>query len=113
MRVEDIPLKFRVEVEPARDGVHVCPVGELDLDTVGELRAQLEEVRSAGYTRLILDLRRTSFMDSSGLRVALDVYSDSAADGFEFGIVPGPPAVQRPFAVAGLSARLPFIEPRS
>jgi anti-sigma B factor antagonist len=101
--------EFRVEVEPDRDVVRVCPVGELDLSTVGEVRAQLDELRSAGFSRLILDLRRATFLDSSGVRLALDAHATSDADGTEFAIVPGPPAVQQTFEVAGLSAQLPFI----
>jgi anti-sigma B factor antagonist len=105
-------LEFRLEVEPDADGVRVCPIGEIDLSTVGEVRAQLDELRSAGFTRLILDLRGATFLDSSGVRLALDANANSAADGTEFAIVPGPPAVQRTFEVAGLSARLPFIGSR-
>jgi anti-sigma B factor antagonist len=104
--------EFRVEVEPDRDAVRVCPIGEVDRSTVGEVRAQLDELRSAGFGRLILDLRGATFLDSSGVRLALDAHTASAADGTEFAIVPGPPAVQRTFEVAGLSAELPFIGSR-
>jgi anti-sigma B factor antagonist len=100
--------EFRVEVEPERDAVRVCPIGEVDLSTVGEVRARLDELRSAGFSRLILDLRRATFLDSSGVRLALDVHAASAADGTEFAIVPGPPAVQHTFEVAGLNDELPF-----
>jgi anti-anti-sigma factor len=108
----DTSSEFRVEIEPDRDAVRVCPIGEIDLSTVGEVRAQLDELRSAGFSRLILDLRRTTFLDSSGVRLALDVHTASAADGTEFAIVPGPQDVQRTFEVAGLSDRLPFIGSR-
>jgi anti-anti-sigma factor len=101
--------EFRVEVEPDRDAVRVCPIGEIDLSTVGEVRAQLDELRSAGFRRLVLDLRGAPFMDSSGVRLALDAHAASAADGTDLAIVPGPSAVQQTFEVAGLSAQLPFI----
>jgi anti-sigma B factor antagonist len=108
----DTSSEFRVEVEPDRDAVRVCPIGELDLSTVSEVRAQLDELRSAGFQRLILDLRGATFMDSSGVRLALDAHATSAADGTQFAIVPGPPEVQRTFEVAGLNDRLPFIGSR-
>jgi anti-sigma B factor antagonist len=108
----DASSEFRVEVEPDRYAVRVCPIGDLDLSTVGEVRARLDELRSAGFSRLILDLRGASFLDSSGVRLALDAHAASAADGTEFAIVPGPPAVQRTFEVAGLSDWLPFIGSR-
>jgi anti-sigma B factor antagonist len=105
----DAAAEFRVEVEPDRDAVRVCPIGDIDLSTVGEVRAQLDELRSAGFGRLILDLRRATFLDSSGVRLALDAHTASAAEGTEFAIVPGPPAVQHTFDVAGLNDQLPFI----
>jgi anti-sigma B factor antagonist len=105
----DASSEFRLEVEPERDAVRVCPIGEIDFSTVGEVRAQLDELRSAGFSRLILDLRRATFLDSSGVRLALDALATAAADGTEFAIVPGPPAVQHTFEVAGLSDQLPFI----
>jgi anti-sigma B factor antagonist len=104
--------EFRVEVEPDRDVVRICPIGEIDLSTVGEVRAQLDELRSAGFRRLVLDLRRVTFLDSSGMRLAFDAHATAAADGIEFAIVPGPAAVQHTFEVAGLSDRLPFIGSR-
>jgi anti-anti-sigma factor len=101
--------EFRVEVELDRDAVRVCPIGEIDLSTVGEVRAELDELRFAGFRRLILDLRRATFLDSSGVRLACDAHVASARDGTEFAIVPGPPAVQRTFEVAGVCDRLPFV----
>jgi anti-sigma B factor antagonist len=108
-----VPAPFRVEVEPERDVVRVCPVGEVDLGTVDEIRAQLQELESNGFSRLILDLRRTTFLDSSGLRLAVEVNAQSAADGFAFAIIAGPPAVQRAFELSGLSSHLPFVDPRA
>ena len=105
----DASSEFRVEVEPERDAVRVCPIGEIDFSTVGEVRAQLDELRSAGFSRLILDLRRATFLDSSGVRLALDAHTTAAADATEFAIVPGPPAVQRTLEVAGVCDRLPFM----
>jgi anti-sigma B factor antagonist len=98
-------------VEPERDVVRVCPRGEVDLDTVGAVRSQLDELVGAGFTRVVLDLRGTTFIDSTGLRLALDAHAASAADGWEFGIIPGPPNVQRAFEIVGFSERLPFVDP--
>ena len=106
----DIPVPFRVEVEPERDGMRVSPIGELDMATVGEVRAQLVALRPLGFSRLILDLRRTTFLDSTGLRLALDENSASARDGYSFAIFAGPPTVQHVFEISGLAPRLPFVE---
>jgi anti-anti-sigma factor len=104
----EIPARFRVEVQPERDHVRVCPVGDFDLATVGEVRAQLTELRAAGFSHLILDLRRTTFLDSSALHMVVEINAAAANDGFAFTIAPGPPTVQRAFELTGLDTRLPF-----
>jgi anti-sigma B factor antagonist len=106
-----LPTEFRLEVAPERDLVRVSPIGEIDISTAERVRAQLQELTAAGFTNLILDLRGTTFLDSSGLHVVLDAHSAADRDGFDFGIVAGPPAVQRVFEVAGLGDRLPFVDP--
>ena len=109
--VDDIPVEFRVEVEPDREVVRVCPIGDVDLSTVDEVRAQVEDLAAAGFKRVVLDLRQTTFLDSTGLRLVLDAHSASADDGTEFAVIAGPPEVQRAFELAGLDSRLPFVEP--
>jgi anti-sigma B factor antagonist len=105
------PHAFRLDVRPERDVVRVCPVGDVDLDTVDVVRAQLDELRAAGFTRVVLDLRGATFLDSTGLHLALEAQAASAADGWEFGIIEGPANVQRAFELAGLGKRLPFVDP--
>lgn len=105
---EEIPAQFRVDVQPERDLVRVYPVGDLDLATVADVRAQLQELRAAGFSHLILDLRRTTFLDSSALHMVVEINATAANDGFDFTITPGPPTVQRAFELTGLDTRLPF-----
>lgn len=100
-----------MEVEPDREVVRVCPIGDVDLSTVDEVRAQVEDLTAAGFKRVVLDLRQTTFLDSTGLRLVLDAHSASADDGTEFAVIAGPPEVQRAFELAGLDSRLPFVEP--
>jgi anti-sigma B factor antagonist len=97
------------EVVPERDAVRVRPIGSLDLATVPVLEQQLNELREAGFRRLIVDLGGLWFMDSTGLRLALKWHHAAQRDGFEIGFAPGPPAVQRVFEVTGTSEHMPFI----
>jgi anti-sigma B factor antagonist len=97
------------EVSPDRDAVRVRPIGSLDLATVSVLEQQLNQLRDAGFRRLIVDLGGLRFMDSTGLRLALSWHAAAQQDGFEIGFLPGPPAVQRVFEVTGMSERIPFI----
>ena len=55
------PEPFRCEVVPDRAEVRVRPVGALDLATVPVVDAQLAELWSVGFTRLVLDLREVPF----------------------------------------------------
>jgi anti-anti-sigma factor len=107
------PPGFSVEVCPERSVVRVCPVGEVDLSTVGEVRAQIEELKSAGFTRVVLDLREVTFLDSTGLRLMLEEQASSRADGWEFAVIDGSTAVQRLFDVTGLRSMIRFVDPSS
>ena len=108
---DEVPETFRVDVQPERDLVRVYPVGELDLATVEEVRAQLKELQATGFSRLILDLRRTTFLDNSALHMVIEINTAAANDGFEFAIAAGPPTVHRTFELTGLDTRLPFTRP--
>jgi len=103
-------LPFRCEVQPAREGARIRPVGEVDLATVDVVQAQLAELKSAGFSQLTVDLRAVSFMDSTGLRMILEWDASSRADGFAFSLVAGSPAVQRLFDLTGTRERLDFVE---
>ena len=87
------------------------PVGEVDLATAYQVRDRLDELRAAGFTRVILDLRGVTFLDSTGVRLVLDADASARTDGFDFALIEGPAEVQRAFEITGLRAALPFIDP--
>ena len=105
----DDPGSLVCAVVPERDAVRVRPVGSLDMATVSVLERQLEELREAGFRRLIVDLGGLSFMDSSGLRLALKWQAAAQHDGFEIGFAPGSPAVQRVFELTGMTEHVAFV----
>jgi anti-anti-sigma factor len=100
--------RFHVETVPDRDMVRVSPVGDVDVSTVGEIRRELRHLRHVGFTRLVLDLSGTTFLDSTGLHLILEEYAAARADGAQLALVAGPPEVQRIFDLTGLGAQLPF-----
>ena len=108
---EGPPSPLRVDVWPEGDVVHVCPVGEIDFDTVHRVRDRMDELRVAGFRRLILDLRGVTFLDSTGIRLVVEADASARADGFEFALIEGPAKVQRVFEITGLRSALPFIDP--
>jgi len=105
-----VASEFRVDVEPDRDVVRVCPSGEVDLGTVGVIRAQVEELLSIGFEHVVVDLRGATFLDSTGLRLMIELNACSRADGWTFAMIEGPAPVQRAFELTGLRQHLPFID---
>ena len=100
---------LRCDVISEREAVRVCPVGSVDLATVGVLEAKLEELQAAGFRSLVIDLRGLDFMDSTGLRLLLRWSATARTDGVALGIVPGGPTVQRVFEITCTVHELPFI----
>jgi anti-anti-sigma factor len=65
------PAPFKVRSEQ-QDGVFVITVeGELDMNTATDLERELEGPLAAGQARLLIDLSRCEFIDSTGWQ-ALD-----------------------------------------
>jgi anti-sigma B factor antagonist len=93
---------FQCEVVPEGDVVHVRPSGELDIATAPEVAAPLAKVSADGHRKVVVDLAGLTFVDSSGMRVLVEAYRAAAQHGVEFAVLPGPPAVQRAFEMAGL-----------
>jgi anti-sigma B factor antagonist len=99
-------IEFTVELGDGADGSVIAPRGELDIATQGALREALE--RQAAKGRVTLDLSGLQFIDTSGLRLILETAEAARRDGFEFTVLPGGPAVQRLFDVAGVTELVPF-----
>jgi len=101
-------IEFTVDVGGGPDGSVVAPRGELDMATQGELRAALEQQAARGA--VTLDLSGLRFLDTSGLRLVLETAEAARRDGFVFTVLPGIPAVQRLFEIAGVMELVPFRE---
>jgi anti-anti-sigma factor len=92
-----LPTTFSVAVVPDRREVAVVPTGELDLVSVDAVDREVRELVRAGFDQIVLDLRRITFLDSSGLRLLLSLRNDAAREGHKLRLVPGPAEVQRVF----------------
>jgi anti-sigma B factor antagonist len=92
-------------VRPDRQRVLVAPHGELDLDTVGAVATEIEELLARGFDRIVVDLRATSFMDSSGVHLLVQL---ARREDGRIGVIDGPQAVSRVFELSGARDVLPF-----
>lgn len=85
----------------------VAAVGELDLATVDLLQRTLSEIDD-GAT-IVLDLSGLSFIDSTGLRLVLDLNERYGGEADRLRVVAGSPAVERLLDIVGLRDQLPLI----
>jgi len=89
----------------------VAPSGELDLATAPALGTALASAVAEGATRVVLDLRELTFVDSSGIGVIIKFQRYFAVEGIGFGVVRGDETVQRAFDIAGVAPLLPWTDP--
>lgn len=102
---------FDCKLRDEGDAVRVIPSGELDISSVTLVEQRIEEALAGGAGRLVLDLGGLSFMASTGLRLVLRLVEQSGSEpGFELGVVPGPPQVQRVFELTRTEDRVPWVD---
>src|SRR5919199_350532 len=92
-------------VTERRDGpaLVVSVTGEVDLATAPEVKAAATD---PGAQRLVLDLQQVGFMDTSGIRLVVELMRVESQGGAELHVVAGHQAVLRLFDMAGLTGRL-------
>ena len=97
---------FGVDVQPDRERVTVQPRGELDLATVDRLGACIDGLVDAGFDAVVLDLRRLTFLDSTGLCL---IVRECQRPDLTIALIDGPQPVSRLFDLTGLREMLPFL----
>lgn len=75
--------------------------GDLDLATAPQLKWMLVDALDEGYSQLVLDLTRTTFMDSTALGVLVGVTRSLGAGG-TLAIVCASPTLARIFELSGM-----------
>jgi anti-anti-sigma factor len=91
-------------------GTHVVSArGELDLASSQALARELGAARASDADRILLDLSGLTFIDCAGLRVILCMDARSGDRPGRFLIQPGPPNIQRVFAVTSAATQLRFV----
>jgi anti-anti-sigma factor len=59
---------------------------------------------------VVVDLRRVAFIDSTGIRLILEVWNQCRRMGFDFTVVLGDSPVRSTFAELGLDRALPMVD---
>jgi anti-anti-sigma factor len=100
-----------IQVVVSRHFHTIILAGEMDMAGVPELAAIVSGICANGQRNVIIDLRKLTFLDSSGLHALLRAQQECRARDNELRIIPGPPNVQRLFELTGTSETLRFTEP--
>lgn len=98
-------------VEDRRDGTIVLALaGELDLMTTPLVRQALDRIGAQHASRVVIDLRGLSFIDSTGIHLIVDAHQRLGGHRLPtLEIWRGPDEIHRLFEIVGLDAVLPFV----
>ena len=82
--------------------------GDLDLASQTELTDAVRKAFNRQPATLVLDLEGLTFMDATGIHLAMTADRRARSMHIRLVIIPGPLPVQRVFEIAGVSDLLPF-----
>ena len=94
------------ETSELGDGYHVELSGELDISSASSVESRLMELEKRTPARLILDLTRVNFIDSTGLSMIINADGRARKDGRSLMIVSGEGVPRRILRTVGLEDRL-------
>lgn len=101
---------FDVEVVARKDGGATLRLsGELDLSTIEQLERAVASSVDGKPELVVLDLRKLVFLDSTGLRLMLQLDSRLAEVGGRLVLVEGPRRVHRVFELTGAREELEIV----
>lgn len=107
------PGTLRLTEEPLEpSGVVLTVEGELDIATAPEFRTRLNAAVDAGVSRLVIDLRAVSFLDSVALATLLQARRRMGDDGRLAVIAAAESYVRLIFEVAGMPQCIDVFETR-
>jgi anti-sigma B factor antagonist len=94
------------------DTMIVGLAGEFDQSCDGPFQDELGRVLDGHTDRFVLDLRGLEFIDSTGLRMLVQINNRSEGDGFDFTLLCRDGKVREVLRLTGLDGVLPLVEPR-
>src|SRR3954454_9012960 len=94
------------EATERSDGIHVELTGELDISSASSVESRLMEDEQREPERLILDLRRVNFIDSTGLSMIINADGRAKKPAPRLTIVSGEGVPSRILRTVGLEDRL-------
>lgn len=98
------------EVASEGSWAHLTIEGEIDLDTVSDLRSRLEALRERDSVRLVLDFSKTRYVNSSALAVLVKFAETFRERGGGIALVQVSPRVKLVFEMLGLLVFFKFFD---
>ena len=96
-------IEFEIEDRRVNDDMHVVAVrGEIDLFTAPEFKQHVSTPIDAGVSHVIVDLTRTTFIDSSSLGVLIGAHRRLKLRGGSLVIVCDSESIIKTFRITGL-----------
>jgi anti-sigma B factor antagonist len=103
--------RFQVAVEEQGCTLFLRPIGEFDMAAVGRVENALGRVvEVAATSRVVFDLRRLTFLDSSGLRTILRANERARAGAFELVVVRPRGTANRVFTLTRVGEELRMVD---
>ncbi|MGB7981296.1 MAG: STAS domain-containing protein [Candidatus Nanopelagicales bacterium] len=88
----------------------VSVTGEVDVFSAPDLDAELSELVAAGSPRLVVDLSKVAFLDSTGLGVLVKALKHSREAGGWLHLVITSDRIRKIFEITGLDASIPIFD---
>jgi anti-anti-sigma factor len=103
------PFEIRSE-RPEQGSGRLILSGELDIATAPQVEAAARAMLAQGVSRLVIDLRELTFIDSSGLRMLILLSDRAVGDAWTLGLIRPTDRSLSVFEITGADENLPFIE---
>jgi anti-anti-sigma factor len=84
--------------------------GELDLASAPLFQNELENPDLGAYSKLVLDLRKLHFIDSTGLRIVFSARTRAQERGQEFAVTRGSEQVERLLTITRMGEHLRMVD---
>ncbi len=96
-------MDLGLDVAEQGDASVLAVSGEVDVATVPRLREQLHGLVAGGSRRIVVDLERVDFLDSTGLGVLVGALKRVRSNDGELVLVCTSPRIRKVFEVTGLT----------
>jgi anti-anti-sigma factor len=109
--VAPVPGRLTVTTEWQDRAVRLALAGELDLASVGQVEEQLAAAEARTPQRVVVDLGKLAFIDSTGLRALIQADARARDSDYDLVLWPGDESIQRVFELTGAVDVLRFEQP--